>query len=127
MKIQLHADPAAFTDVRRLVALHLSRRGFTDLEFRVTQYLAEMLSNVVKHSGGLTCVVSLSTSSTSVRLVVGDFSPELPVLQQPDWAAESGRGMYLISELADENGAERSGSGKNVWAQFHVEHERAVA
>lgn len=127
MKIQLHADSAAFINVRRLVALHLSRHGLSDLEFRVTQCLAELLSNVVKHSGGLTCVVTLSTSSTSVRLVVADLSPDLPVLQQPDWAAESGRGMYLISELADENGAERSGSGKNVWAQFHLEPERAVA
>ncbi len=127
MKIQLHADPAAFTDVRRLVALYLSRRGLLDCEFRVTQCLAEMLSNVVKHSGGPTCVITLLASSNSVHLVVGDLSPDLPVLQQPDWTAESGRGMYLISELADENGAERADAGKNVWAHFRVEQGRAVA
>lgn len=127
MKIQLHADPAAFTDVRRLVAVHLRRRGLSDLGFRATQCLAEMLSNVVKHSGGLHCVVSLREWSSGVRLIVGDLSPDLPVLHQPDWTAESGRGMYLISELADENGTERSGPGKDVWAQFRVERERAVA
>lgn len=127
MKIRLHADPAAFTDVRRLVAVYLCRQGLSDLEFRVTQCLAEMLSNVVKHSGGLHCVVSLHESSGSVRLVVGDLSPDLPVFQQPDWAAESGRGMYLISELADENGADLNESGKDVRARFRVHRERAVA
>jgi anti-sigma regulatory factor (Ser/Thr protein kinase) len=127
MKMQLHADPAAFADVRRLVAVYLCRRGLSGLEFRVTQCLAEMLSNVVKHSGGSHCVISLNASLNDVRLVVGDLSPDLPVLQQPDWTAESGRGMYLISELADENGAERNGPGKDVWAWFRVEHERAVA
>ncbi|WP_165396424.1 ATP-binding protein [Streptomyces sp. F001] len=50
---------------------------------------------------------------------VGHRSPGLPVrYTEPDWDAESGRGIFLIAPVADVWGVTPRNGGKQVWAQF---------
>ncbi|MFJ4899897.1 ATP-binding protein [Streptomyces sp. NPDC088727] len=53
-----------------------------------------------------------------VRLEVRDSGPGLPVVRQPDNDACSGRGLHLVSELADDFGIDDHVVGKTVWLVF---------
>jgi signal transduction histidine kinase len=50
-------------------------------------------------------------------LEVWDSSPELPVIKQPDFINETGRGLYIVKHLAADFGwVITPEGGKTVWA-----------
>ena len=52
---------------------------------------------------------------------VADPSPRLPEPKEPDYLAESGRGLHVISALSDRWGCTApTEAGKVVWALFSV-------
>jgi anti-sigma regulatory factor (Ser/Thr protein kinase) len=53
-------------------------------------------------------------------LEVWDSSPDLPVLREPDFVSESGRGLCLVKSLAVEFGwyETKDKGGKTVWARL---------
>ena len=55
-----------------------------------------------------------------VLCAVTDPSSQAPVLRQPDWLDESGRGLHLVASLSDDWGycAVPQHPGKVVWATF---------
>jgi hypothetical protein len=56
-----------------------------------------------------------------VLCAVADPSPRLPEPKEPDYLAESGRGLHVISALSDRWGATApTEAGKVVWALFSV-------
>lgn len=115
---ELQARPVALAGIRRVVAAHLQFWERDALVEPVTTCLAELLSNVGKHSGSYACVVTLQDGPEAVRLTVGDASPEPPVVMHVDWFAESGRGMFLVARTADRWGTEITADGKDIWAEF---------
>lgn len=74
----------------------------------------ELLANVVRHANGRG-VLYMAPLGETLIVVVGDKSGRLPVVQEPDFERESGRGMNLIACVASEWGVERTKSGKYVW------------
>ncbi|CAL9395676.1 hypothetical protein SUDANB145_01358 [Streptomyces sp. enrichment culture] len=50
-----------------------------------------------------------------VRIEVHDSGDGVPALREPD---EGGRGLLLVSELADKWGVEERDPGKTVWCEF---------
>ena len=54
-----------------------------------------------------------------VLCAVSDPSDEVPLLREPGWFGESGRGLHVVASLCDEWGCTAPGPrGKVVWAMF---------
>src|SRR4051812_24961655 len=71
--------------------------------------VSELATNAVRHAGAGDFVVEVRAVPDGARLWVGvtDSEALLPVLRTPDVSAESGRGIQLVSTLADRWGAGR--------------------
>lgn len=120
--IQLRADPEQFSDVRRAVAAHLRSWGHPALVDAAQLCVTEILANVHRHVAVPECEVRLwvpAEESGAVQVSVADRSPVLPVpCAEPDWEAESGRGMFLIAATADRWGTSPTRGGKLVWVRL---------
>ncbi|UED83270.1 ATP-binding protein [Streptomyces profundus] len=83
--------------------------------------VSELLSNVSKHVESRWCCLTVCQSRLAVVVVqVLDRSPVYPVVHTPAWDAESGRGLWLLREMADGFGCLRhvwddGVVGKSVW------------
>ncbi|MEU3313995.1 ATP-binding protein [Streptomyces sp. NPDC006662] len=53
-----------------------------------------------------------------VRVEVRDSGPGVPTVGRPGLDAVSGRGLWLVSEVADEFGVIDQLVGKSVWVRF---------
>ncbi|MGH4028788.1 ATP-binding protein [Actinomycetota bacterium Odt1-20B] len=115
---RLTAHPEAVGQARRIVAAHLRLWGLDELTDAVSLCLSEMITNVREHAESDDCVLLLQNSSLGVRVVVSDDSAELPVVREPESLVEGGRGLLLLSAIADAWGATPTGEGKDVWAEF---------
>jgi anti-sigma regulatory factor (Ser/Thr protein kinase) len=124
---ELIADPRALAHVRRIVGAHLRHWGWDEFVHPAVMCVTELLANVAKHAHSDSCVLLLQTSPSGVRIVVSDDSRDLPVVREPDWFAENGRGMFILSKTADAWGADPTGHGKDVWVEFRSNSEEAVA
>ena len=92
---------------------------------QITELLAsELVSNVVVHVNA-PMTLRISKGSTSIRIDVEDPSRTLPELRHPDVDDEHGRRVLIVSELADDWGAERHEGGKTVW--FELDTSTATA
>jgi len=49
-----------------------------------------------------------------------DDSAALPRLRHPDDSDERGRGLQVVSQLAQRWGARRAGAGKVVWCELPI-------
>jgi anti-sigma regulatory factor (Ser/Thr protein kinase) len=90
--------------------------------------VSELLTNALRHA---IPVVELTPPGSPLRLgllhaghyvlcAVADPSSEAPVLRDPEWLDENGRGLQLVASLSDDWGfcATRDQPGKIVWATF---------
>jgi serine/threonine-protein kinase RsbW len=84
--------------------------------------VSELATNAVRHAGGREFVVEVQEYPQEGRLWVGvtDTDAGLPVLRTPDVTAENGRGVQLVSTLADRWGARRrrNAPDKTVWFEL---------
>ncbi|MFI1962801.1 ATP-binding protein [Streptomyces pathocidini] len=77
--------------------------------------VTELLSNVKRHAGDSSCSLRITKCGTSIFVAVHDNSPALPEVTTPDWTGESGRGLWLLREIADAFGYTPTPDGKRVW------------
>ncbi|MFF3747521.1 ATP-binding protein [Streptomyces kronopolitis] len=125
-KQEMIVRPDSLAGIRRVVAFHLRRWGCDEMVGPATLCTTELLSNVLKHTGSPDCVLTLQSNTDAVRITVSDASTELPVVKQPDWMSQNGRGMFLLSETADEWGAELTPDGKDVWFEIRASGKGAA-
>ena len=81
--------------------------------------VSELVTNALQAS----CVyatVDLVISAGRVRIVVADDGEGWPTPQRPGPDDPSGRGLLIISALADSWGVEPSAGSKAVWAELAV-------
>lgn len=70
--------------------------------------------------------ISLVHRSPQVVCAVSDPSSRGPVAREPDFVAESGRGLHLVDSFSRAWGWHPlAGAGKVVWAVFEAENETA--
>lgn len=113
--LQLCADPAQFAAVRCIVGAHLHLWGRERLIDVAALCVTEMLANVHRHVSAPECELALLNLPEGIRAAVSDGSSVLPVVAEPDWCAESGRGMFLLAHAAACWGAVPTATGKTVW------------
>jgi anti-sigma regulatory factor (Ser/Thr protein kinase) len=80
--------------------------------------VTELLSNVHRHAESPRCSLEIIKKGPSIHVMVSDRSPTPPVVSRPDWIAETGRGLWLLRELADDFGYEPTADGKKVWIRI---------
>jgi anti-sigma regulatory factor (Ser/Thr protein kinase) len=112
----------------------VSRWGAAERCDDIATVVSELLTNALRHT---LPDVGQAPRPGSVRLglvqpgrcvlcAVADPSPIAPAPRQPEVLCEGGRGLYVISALADTWGCTPpSRAGKVVWALFSLKHRRA--
>jgi serine phosphatase RsbU (regulator of sigma subunit)/anti-sigma regulatory factor (Ser/Thr protein kinase) len=116
----LPSELTSASKARSLVRRPLRRWGLTDLVPTAELLVSELVTNAVRYAqgkiglrlvleGGLVCEVL-------------DDSAALPRLRHPDDSDERGRGLQVVSQLAQRWGARRAGAGKVVWCELPVPH-----
>ncbi|GLV79990.1 MULTISPECIES: ATP-binding protein [Streptomyces] len=120
-ELRLRAHPQTLADVRRAVAARLRLWGREELISAAGMCVTELLSNVHKHAASPECVLLLENLSNGVHAAVSDTESALPVVKEPDFLSESGRGMFLLSKTADEWGTDLTPTGKTVWFTLRSE------
>jgi len=91
---------------------------------------SELVTNAVDHARALCatpddpgrCRLTLEQFKPgSVVVSVMDFSPSRPKIKSPGDDDESGRGLQVVKELADQWGVKSTPTGKVVWAEVRLE------
>jgi anti-sigma regulatory factor (Ser/Thr protein kinase) len=91
--------------------------------------ISELVTNSVLHAQAAPDVALRCVQNPPCLVVeVRDPSPTLPVEREPDLAVRGGRGIRLVSAIADKWGVEVRGSaGKTIWAHFREPRLAAAA
>ncbi|WEH33867.1 ATP-binding protein [Streptomyces sp. AM 4-1-1] len=107
---------------REFVVSTLAEWGFNDLIDDIELCVSELATNALIHGvpPGREFSVHLNATADRVRLEVRDSGPGRPVVGSPDRQACSGRGLFLVNELADEFGVTEHVVGKTVWLDLRV-------
>ena len=113
---QFEPQPSEARSARRFVteAVGSDRRPIPEFLPLLT---SELASNAVVHAR-TPFTVSVIFDANQVRVEVRDGNPQLPVPAEPDIETVTGRGLLLISELADRWGVEGLPTGKLVWIEL---------
>lgn len=104
-------------------AVRVACRSWDVAEFCDTAALltTELVGNSVRHARTRNLVLKLSMTPRRLRIVVADGDPSLPWLPVRELLDESGRGLWLVSQLAQRWGAEPEPGGKSVWAELPLQ------
>lgn len=105
---------------RRIVADRLRTWGAPRSSVELAHFgVSELLANVDAHAGDPHCRLRVERDGTKVVVSVFDRCSALPEIGRPDWAAESGRGLWLLQQMTGREGLgfERAGPpwAKVVW------------
>jgi anti-sigma regulatory factor (Ser/Thr protein kinase) len=123
--------PHSVTTARAFTLRTMLRWGVADRSHDVASVVSELLTNALRHAlpqaadaswpaGPGRVRLGLLSAGHSVLCAVADPSTQAPVLRQPDWLDESGRGLQLVASLSENWGycATPEQPGKVVWATF---------
>ena len=130
--LEMEALPEAVPSARSHVRFVVREWGLPELAETVELIVSELVTNSVQASAWLawSCRVGewepgrplvglwLQSDRQHVLVQVWDASHELPVPQEPDLAAEHGRGMLIVEVMSERYGMYLldGGNGKVVWA-----------
>jgi len=104
---------------RRTLPEILTRQPRRDLYDDMDLVFTELISNAVRHGGGLR-EAQLANTGEHLRLIAADNDPRSPAIRTSRVDQPNGRGMHLIDALADRWGIYRHHAeiGKRVWADL---------
>jgi anti-sigma regulatory factor (Ser/Thr protein kinase) len=117
----LRAEPRTAATARALTRTTLRRWRITESAggADIILMVDELVTNAVVH-GRDPVRLRLSISGALVRGEVTDAHPLIPEPGRPGLDAETGRGLLLVTALADEFGVMPGGCGKIVWFTLTV-------
>jgi hypothetical protein len=113
----LRPHPQTPCRARRLVATTLSGWGLTAQVATTELLVTELATNAIRYATR-PITVRLLRTETSLLCEVSDDDHNLPVLCDPNSNDESGRGVYLVSQLARRWGTSLTATGKTVWCEL---------
>ena len=132
--------PHSVTEARAFTLRTMLRWGVADRSHDVASVVSELLTNALRHAVAPRAAqapehapsqqlatawpgrirLGLLFAGHGVLCAIADPSAAPPVLRQPDWLDESGRGLQLVASLSESWGhcATSDPQGKVVWATF---------
>ncbi|MCS0635868.1 ATP-binding protein [Streptomyces sp. LP05-1] len=109
--------PGSAATARSLVRVALATWALEELADPTALIVSELMSNAVRHARCDDIAVAIDrTGRRTVRVAVTDSSGVLPVPRASGHDDETGRGLALVSALAQSWGIEEHHRGKTVWA-----------
>jgi anti-sigma regulatory factor (Ser/Thr protein kinase) len=115
-QVTLPANVSSVPTARHFVESILSGWGMKELGWTATLIVSELAANAALHARGVEFSVAVSTAGDGVRLEIRDGSVRFPQQRSYSREATTGRGLKLVSELAQEWGVDPADGGKTVWA-----------
>ncbi|MFG2138973.1 SpoIIE family protein phosphatase [Streptomyces sp. NPDC048650] len=112
---EVPSDPASVADARAVLARHLARWDLDELVFTTELILSELITNAIRHATGPIRVRLLYDRTLICE--VSDTSSTSPHLRYAADEDEGGRGLFLVSQLAQRWGARYTPEGKIIWAE----------
>ncbi|MFJ4919149.1 SpoIIE family protein phosphatase [Streptomyces sp. NPDC088725] len=120
----LPAEPAAVSGVRSLAVGQLSAWGLEFLGPNVELIVSELVTNAVRY--GASPIRLRLIRDKSLVCEVADAGPGAPRMRHARAADESGRGIFLVSELSNRWGTRFAPGGKIAWAEMELPANRSV-
>jgi PAS domain S-box-containing protein len=111
----LPADPAVVADARARAARQLADWGLEDITFTTELLVSELVTNAIRHAHQPIQLRIILDGALSCE--VFDGSSSAPHLRRADRYDEGGRGLMLVSQLAERWGTRHTSTGKVIWAQ----------
>jgi Histidine kinase-like ATPase domain len=117
----------AVRDARQFTAATLTEWGVAGRRGDIMIVVSELLTNALRHSlpspattaPGWPVRLGLLQRGHCLLCAVADSSSQVPVLHEPGYLAETGRGLHVIAALCEQWGCTPPGpGGKVVWASF---------
>ncbi|MCM3297714.1 SpoIIE family protein phosphatase [Streptomyces pseudogriseolus] len=113
---ELPPDPAVVADARRTAQDQLSRWGFDEEQTFTTELLvSELVTNAIRHASGRVRLRLIRERTLVCEVLDGGASA--PHLRHPRAMDEGGRGLLLVSQLAERWGTRFVPDGKIIWAE----------
>lgn len=124
-EIVLPAEPSSAREARVVLAEAMVAEGFEARVYDAELAISEVVTNAVLH-GREPIRLRIVVEGDGIRVQVHDGSPVSPAFSMIDPTAVTGRGLMLVSAVADCWGVDPDDTGKTVWFGFdHVRPTRA--
>jgi anti-sigma regulatory factor (Ser/Thr protein kinase) len=105
---------------RRFVADTIRTWDLDHLIADASLIVSELVANAVLHANS-DLTVGLTRRPDTILIVVGDSSPQPPIVRRADPGAAGGRGLQLVAVLATRWGVDIVADGKLVWAELPID------
>ncbi|GGS94663.1 histidine kinase [Streptomyces chromofuscus] len=109
------SDPAAVAGMRAAVTRKLDEWDLSELSYGTELVLSELITNAIRH-GSPPIHVRLLRDRTLI-CEVSDGTSTSPHLRYAATTEEGGRGLFLVSQVADHWGTRYTPQGKVIWAE----------
>lgn len=112
-EIDMEASPSSISKARSFVGATLEAWGLEPLVDTATLLTSELATNALLHARTSFRVTVILDGVLTVE--VADGSVDLPVAGELDPASDRGRGLVIVSRMADRWGTRPAERGKTVW------------
>ncbi|WP_406369231.1 SpoIIE family protein phosphatase [Streptomyces sp. NBC_00647] len=112
---EVPSEPAAVGEVRASVSRRLAQWGLDEMTFTTELILSELVTNAIRYGNGPIGVRVLLDRALICE--VFDASSTSPHLRYAATTDEGGRGLFLVSQLAERWGTRYTPEGKVIWAE----------
>ena len=117
--VDLHPVPVSVPVARHLALDLLAAWGAPHDAGDAALLVTELVANVVDHvAGEASFTLEITLAERWLRISVADGSALRPVVRESSTGAERGRGMRLVTAIADRWGIEDREDGKRVWFEL---------
>ena len=123
---QLPTGPTAPGEAREWSVKVLTRWSLSDLADDLQTVVTELVTNSLRAGARtINALIEWRWAGGVVEVQVWDDAPGVPLLRQPDFVAETGRGLFIVDALSAAWGHHPGADGgKVVWARFAVPPSR---
>ena len=119
-EVQLTSRPESASTARRLSLSVVRLWGLPQYGDTVELLVSELVGNAVRHTGARTFGLRMRRRRGWIRVEVRDPSRALPCLMPVRDLDVSGRGLFLVDNLADRWGVDLQARGKTTWFELRV-------
>jgi len=120
VRADLAAGPASARQARMAVRSALAAWGMDDPSGDAELLASELVANAAEHGDGKPISLALHRHAEpgrrrGITCEVTDTSPAMPRRMEPGPDAERGRGLAIVTALAQSTGVRASQAGKTTW------------
>ena len=120
MRTELPAEPASARQARSAVRQALAGWGMGHLSGDAELLASELVANAAEHGDGKPIGLALRRHAEpggqpGITCEITDGSPAMPRRTDPGADAERGRGLAIVTALAQSSGVRPSQAGKTSW------------